>query len=174
MGRWGRPKTRNFRYELELIPAADYLRMSYYERFIHLLVERLLRSNLVTQSEIESGKADPNAPRPVPNPPAARREAASPAPVKPRFKVGHHVRARNLHPFGHTRLPRYMRGRRGVIVRDHGAFPFQDTDTAGDPLTLVEQHVYTVRFAARELWGNQASARDSVCVDLWDDHLERD
>src|SRR5262249_39619452 len=97
MGRWGRPKTRNFRYELELIPAADYLRMSYYERFIHLLVERLLRSKLITHSEIESGKTDPNAPTPIPNPPVARPAvAASNERVKPRFNVGQHVRARNL------------------------------------------------------------------------------
>jgi nitrile hydratase len=94
-------------------------------------------------------------------------------PVKPRFKVGQHVRARNIHPLGHTRLPRYARGRRGTITWDHGPFAFQDTDVNGDPLTQTPQHVYTVQFKARELWGEQARSRDSVCVDLWDDHLER-
>jgi len=174
MGRWGRPKTRNFRYELELIPAADYLRMSYYERFIHLMIERLLRSNLITQAELASGTADPNAPKPVPNPPAGRTAAATEgAPVKAKFKVGQRVRARNINPLGHTRLPRYTRGRTGSIIRNHGPFPFQDTDLNGDPLTTIPQHVYTVEFTARELWGDQASPRDRVYVDLWDGHLER-
>ena len=177
MGRWGRPKTRSFRYELELIPAADYLRMSYYERFISLLVERLVRSNLVTPAELESGRPDPGSPNPAPpQAPAARSVVGAirrDERVKPRFKVGQHVRARNINPLGHTRLPRYARGKRGTIVRDHGAFPFQDTDVNGDPLTQTPQHVYTIQFAARELWGEQVSPRDAVYVDLWDDHLER-
>jgi len=175
MGRWGRPRTRNFRYELELIPAADYLRMSYYERFISLMVDRLLRANLVTCTELQSGRPDAGSINPTPAPPpdprgGPPREEVS---VKPRFKVGQDVRARNIHPLGHTRLPRYVRGRRGTIMRDHGPFAFQDTDVNGDPLTRTPQHVYTVRFNARELWGEPTRSRDSVCVDLWDDHLER-
>jgi nitrile hydratase len=177
MGRWGRPRTRNFRYELELIPAADYLRMSYYERFISLMIERLLRANLVTRAELESGTPEPGSPKPAPPPAQAGRGGAAAARVdahvKPRFKVGQQVRARTINPLGHTRLPRYARGRRGTIARDHGQFAFQDTDVNGDPLSQTLQHVYTVRFAARELWGQQAGPRDGVCVDLWDDHLER-
>jgi nitrile hydratase subunit beta len=175
MGRWGRPRTRNFRYELELIPAADYLRMSYYERFMSLLIDRLLRANLVTRTELENGRRDPGSVNPTPPPPQAPRGGPRrvEVPVKPRFKVGQHVRARNLHPLGHTRLPRYARGRRGTITRDHGPFAFQDTDVNGDPLTQTPQHVYTVQFSARELWGDQARPRDSVCLDLWDAHLER-
>ena len=176
MGRWGRPRTRNFRYELELIPAAEYLRMSYYERFISLMIDRLLRANLVTRTELESGKRDPGSTNPTLPPPQAPRAGAPGVDVrvKPRFKVGQHVRARNIHPLGHTRLPRYARGRRGTIARDHGQFAFQDTDVNGDPLSQTPQHVYTVQFAARELWGEQAGSRDSVYLDLWDDHLERD
>jgi nitrile hydratase len=82
------------------------------------------------------------------------------------------VRARNIHPEGHTRLPRYVRGKRGVITKDHGVWALQDTDAdgerVGDP-----QHVYTVRFASRELWGEAASRLDSVYVDMWEDYLER-
>jgi nitrile hydratase beta subunit len=175
MGRWGRPRTRNFRYELELIPAADYLRMSYYERFISLMIDRLLRANLVTRTELESGRPDPGSVNPTSPPPPAPRGGVPriEVRVKPRFKVGQHVRARNIHPLGHTRLPRYARGRRGTITRDHGPFAFQDTDVNGDPLTQTPQHVYTVQFNAQELWGGQARSRDSVSLDLWDDHLER-
>jgi nitrile hydratase subunit beta len=98
---------------------------------------------------------------------SARRDAA----VSPHFKVGDRVRARNIHPTGHTRLPRYARGKIGVIVRDHGVFLFPDTNAAF--LGEKPQHVYSVKFAARELWGDEASLRDSVHLDMWDDYLER-
>jgi nitrile hydratase len=91
-------------------------------------------------------------------------------PVPARFRAGDPVQARNVHPVGHTRLPRYVRGRRGVVDRDHGVFVFPDTNALG--LGPKPQHVYAVRFPARELWGAVAPARDAVYVDLWDDHLE--
>jgi nitrile hydratase len=71
-----------------------------------------------------------------------------------RFKVGQAVRARNIHPTGHTRLPRYVRGKLGTILLDHGAHVFPDTNA--DFLGENPQHLYSVRFAARELWGEQA------------------
>ncbi len=92
--------------------------------------------------------------------------------VNARFQSGQQVRARNLHPRGHTRLPRYTRGKLGTILSDRGVFALQDTDENGLPLGDRPQHVYTVRFAARELWGEQASTRDSVYVELWEDYLE--
>ena len=75
-----------------------------------------------------------------------------------------------MHPVGHTRLPRYVRGRLGTVHRDHGVFVFPDTNA----LFLGEQpqHVYSVCFEAPELWGEQAAPKDSVYVDLWDDYLE--
>jgi len=84
--------------------------------------------------------------------------------------VGQAVRARNINPVGHTRLPRYARGKTGQIVRDHGVYVFPDTNAQfrGEK----RQHVYSVRFAARELWGQDASPRDSVHLDMWDDYLE--
>jgi nitrile hydratase subunit beta len=90
--------------------------------------------------------------------------------VTPRFQAGQRVRARNMHPAGHTRLPRYARGRMGTIEMDHGVWAFPDTNVyaRGEK----PQHVYSVRFTARELWGEQASPRDSVYVDMWDDYLE--
>jgi nitrile hydratase len=91
--------------------------------------------------------------------------------IKPRFKVGQRVRARNINPSGHTRLPRYARGRVGKIDRDQGVHIFPDTHAHG--LGEKRQHVYSVKFAARELWGDQASSHDSVYIDLWDDYLER-
>ena len=91
--------------------------------------------------------------------------------VRPLFKVGQAVRAKNVHPTGHTRLPLYARAKHGVITRDHGVYLFPDT--AAHQLGDKRQHVYSVKFTARELWGPLASSRDSVHLDLWDDHLDR-
>ena len=97
---------------------------------------------------------------------AARRTVA----VTAKFKPGDAVVARNIHPVGHTRIPRYVRGRRGIIDRDHGVFVFPDSNAelAGE----TPQHVYSVRFTARELWGDGAPARDVLYIDLWDDYLD--
>jgi len=90
--------------------------------------------------------------------------------VTARFQVGQQVRARNINPVGHTRLPRYARGKIGRIDRIHGDFVFPDTNAHF--LGEKPQHVYSVRFSARELWGLEASAKDSVYLDLWDDYLD--
>ena len=167
---WG-----SFRYDLERIPPADYLRLSYYERWFAISVDRLLRSGLVTKSELEAGRAESGPPGPPLRPePAARPSGPGRLDIDtaPRFRPGDEVRARNLHPPGHTRLPRYTRGKAGVVTRDNGVYALQDTDETGQALDRPPRHVYTVRFAARDLWGERASARDAVYVDLWEDHLE--
>jgi len=176
--RYGRGKWKRFRYELERIPPVEYLRMPYYERWFTILVSQLLRSGFITAQEYASGRADPSVPVPALPPPLPPVRGAIPGgsrldlPVRATFKPGQHVRARNINPEGHTRLPRYVRGRRGVIIRDHGIWASQDTNPSGDVIG-EPQHVYTVRFAARELWGETASARDAVFVDAWESHLER-
>jgi nitrile hydratase len=167
------------RYYLERIPAVEYLGMSYYEKWFTALVERLPPSGLVTSAEIETGKPASGSLKATPALTAAQvapriarggatRREGGPA----RFETGQQVRARNMHPAGHTRLPRYARGKQGVIDRDYGVFGLQDTDADGRPLGPKPQHVYSVRFAARELWGEQAAPRDSVYLDLWEDYLE--
>lgn len=173
--------TNNLRVALrppmEEIPPLEYLRMSYYERWLKSLVDRMVGSDLVTRAEIETGRAARGAPivaralsaAEVPAVMAKPTPGSRDAPVAPNFKVGQSVRARNINPITHTRLPRYARGRSGTIERDNGIFPFPDTSTysKGDKL----QHTYLVRFSARELWGEQASPHDAVYIDLWDDYL---
>jgi len=164
---------------IERIPPAEYLRMSYYERWVAALVEQIVEHGLATRAEVESGRAlqGSGTLKPVlmeDTVPAFVSQwttlAARDLPVAPRFKNGQAVRARNIHPAGHTRLPRYARGKAGTIVRDHGVHVFPDTNARfqGEK----PQHVYSVRFAARELWGDQASPHDSVHIDLWDDYLD--
>jgi nitrile hydratase subunit beta len=97
---------------------------------------------------------------------SARAEVRTP----PRFGPGDRVRARNLNPAGHTRLPRYVRGRSGVIERHHGGFVFADTRAHG--LGDEPQHLYSVRFEARALWGAAAPAGDALYLDLWESYLE--
>jgi nitrile hydratase subunit beta len=90
--------------------------------------------------------------------------------VPAKFKVGERVLTRNIHPIGHTRLPRYARARRGTIASDHGVFIFPDSHAMGEG--AKPQHLYSVHFTARELWGPETSERDGVCLDLWDDYLD--
>jgi len=165
------------RHTIESLPPADYLRMSYYERWLSALSTNLVRFGLVTKEEIESGKPAPGSVKATPVQTVAmagslnRGIASNQDPSRPPlFKVGERVRARNINPVGHTRLPRYARGKSGVVAIDHGVYIFPDTNAhfQGEK----RQHVYAVRFAAQELWGEAASPRHFVCVDLWDDYLE--
>jgi len=104
--------------------------------------------------------------------PAVVKDKPGAKPPRARFAKGARVRARNLNPSGHTRMPRYVRGKAGVIERDWGVFVFPDTNAhhAG----LKRQHCYSVAFDARELWGKSAKAnsRERVYIDLWEDYLE--
>jgi len=98
------------------------------------------------------------------------RGARVDADVAAKFKPGDRVLTRNIHPIGHTRLPRYARARHGTIASDYGIFIFPDSHAAGDG--MKPQHLYSVRFSATELWGAQASRADNVYLDLWDDYLD--
>jgi nitrile hydratase subunit beta len=163
---------------IEAIPPGEYLRMSYYERWLKSITERLVASDLVTHAEINSGRPERGSAKTTLalSPadavaaqlriPATRRDIA----IAARFQVGQAVRARNINPITHTRLPRYARGKSGIVERDHGVFVFSDTSVYSED--EKPQHLYSVRFSARELWGNQAAPRDGVYLDMFDDYLE--
>ena len=166
------------RHSIERLPPADYLRMSYYEKWLAGLVTRLEESGLVTPAELKSGRAAPGSPKAAPPLTADQVTAAVPergwfarqVNEPPRFAVGDTVRARKINPTGHTRLPRYARGAVGIVDRIHGAHVFPDSNAhfrGENP-----QHLYSVRFTARELWGEAAPARDAVYIDLWEDYLK--
>jgi nitrile hydratase beta subunit len=178
MRAWGKWTLDASRYALEILPPAEYLRMSYYERWLTRLETDVVQHGLVTREELQSGKVVAASSRATPVftvAMAGRLNRGIPSSldpnVQPAFKVGQRVRARNIHPIGHTRLPRYARGKVGVVTRDHGVYVFPDTTAHSQG--EKRQHVYSVRFTARELWGPAASARDSVHLDMWDDYLER-
>ena len=177
-GAWGRWNIDAGRHEIELIPAAGYLRMSYYEKWFVRLVELVVKTGLVSREELDRGHAAADASKAepplkadeVPALLAAGSLASRQIGVQPQFRPGQLVRARNMHPTGHTRLPRYARGKVGTVDRQRGAYVFPDTNAhfRGEQ----PQHVYSVRFAARELWGDQASPRDAVYIDMWEGYLE--
>jgi len=164
--------TDDFRHAIERLDPAFYLGADYYGRWLGALEVRLRERNLIDSDEVDrragSATARPHALASVGLP------TASPdgGPVRtlerrPLFAVGQSVMARDLHPIGHTRLPRYVRGHRGTITRVHPAFVFPDTNAHGwgeDP-----QYVYAVQFAAAHLWG---AGDHSVSVDLFEPYLE--
>ena len=178
LGAWRRWNIDAGRYSIETWPPADYLRMSYYEKWLASSVKLALAAGLVTPREIETGHRDPAAP--VATPPLTVDKvvpvirAGSPTSRKtdaaPRFSAGQPVRARDINPIGHTRLPRYVRGRQGMIECHHGAHVFPDTNARFEG--EKPQYLYTVRFAARELWGDAANRADAIYVDLWEDYLD--
>jgi nitrile hydratase len=174
-GAWNLDMSRHAR---ESLPPAEYLASSYYEIWTKGLEKLVVRTGLVSPEELAAGRAF-NEPAPVKRVLKAEdvaealarggpadRVATNPA----RFAVGDRVLTRNMHPRGHTRLPRYARAKQGVIERVHGAHVFPDTNAHGegeDP-----QWLYTVRFSGRELWGEEADASLVVSIDAWESYLE--
>jgi nitrile hydratase len=164
------------RFARERMPPAAYLEATYYERWLFGLQTLLVEQGLVTAQELATGRAATKAGESalrvsdVAARMRGRSSARVAAAVPAKFKPGDVVVGRRINPVGHTRLPRYVRGRRGTVHIDHGVFTFPDTNAMSrDP---KPQHCYSVRFEARELWGPEAPARDSVYLDLFDDYLD--
>jgi nitrile hydratase beta subunit len=168
-----------FRYGIERMAPAHYLRASYYERWLNTVEYNLIQAGAITADEIDARMAELAGSDHAP-PPPERVLPASPPPTptipeplpsaEPRFAVGDPVITRNVQPTGHTRLPRYARGKRGVIHMVHGPEIFADTNAHG--LGEHPHTVYNVRFDARELWGESAEPNQVVSIDLWESYLE--
>ncbi|MDQ2966299.1 MAG: nitrile hydratase subunit beta [Chloroflexota bacterium] len=179
LGRWNIDQGR---FAREQMAPAEYLATSYYEHWLFGLQKLLNDLNLVTDAERAERQKDPASPalpvadaRPLAahNVDAALRNSRAAKvdeEVTPRYSVDDQVVARNINPIGHTRLPRYARGKGGVVTIDHGVWVFPDSAANGRGRN--PQHCYSVRFEARELWGDEAPWSDAVYIDLWDDHLE--
>jgi nitrile hydratase subunit beta len=177
-GAWRRWPVDASRQQMESMQAADYLRVGYYEKWLYSLTENGIRQGLFTREEVETGLADPHAPKATPPLTAARVDAVMSAggpktrtvERQPRFQIGDSILTRNIHPLTHTRLPRFARGKPGVITALHGAHVFPDTNALFQGENA--HPLYNVRFLARTLWGEVANPRDTVCLDLWEDYLE--
>lgn len=178
MAAWRRWNIDSSRHARERLAPLEYLSFSYYERWIAALADLMAETGLVSVKELASGRPDPDASRAEPPlkvgdvSPTLRkggptlREIDAP----PRFRPGERVRSSTASPRGHTRLPLYARGREGEVILHHGAHVLPDSNAHG--LGENPQHLYAVRFSARELWGPDAAPRDSVTLDLWESYLE--
>jgi nitrile hydratase beta subunit len=175
MGATGEWNLDEVRFAREDRQPLEYLSMSYYERWLAGLERLLVDLGLVGSDELAAGL--PLRPgRGVPRVLAAADVAAfgsansrRDAPRPPRFALGDQVRALNIHPSGHTRLPRYVRGRVGTVAMLHGAHVFPDSHAHGrgeDP-----QWLYTVCFDGRELWGAEADPGLMISVDAFEPYL---
>ncbi len=156
-----------FRHAIERIPPARYLDSSYYERWLQAIETLLVERGLLSREEMASLSAAERAAADVP--PAEVQPSPMRAPkMRAKYQAGDVVRVRNINPHGHTRCPRYVRGKTGVIRRDHGNYVFPDTNAhrAGEK----RQRVYSVELTAHELWGK--AGRERILIDLWEDYLE--
>lgn len=164
------------RFAVENMGNARYLAASYYERWLIGFDSILASAGLLGNApESDSGiaarlRARRLTAEQVPGYVSAPRTSRLNVPLVPRFRAGDRVRVKNLHPAGHTRLPRYVRGRLGSVVAEHGVFSFPDTvaHSQGEK----PQHLYTVAFTLRELWGDGGSDLDHCHLDLYDEYLQ--
>jgi nitrile hydratase len=163
----------------EWMPPEQYLTTPYYEGWLFGVTALLLEKNIVTAEELEAGRSlrqDGGWVLPAFPKAAAEYVMNNPIPsrlevdVAARFRPGDAIVTRNHHGPNHTRLPRYARGKRGVVEEDHGVFAFPDAIAHGRE--DQPQHLYSVRFSSEELWGGAQWTRGAVNLDLYDDYLD--
>ena len=170
------------RHAMEKIPALHWLASPYYEHWLDGFQRILVEKGLLTTEEIAGGKplsALPKealaltkvAPELIHSIATTNHPVTGQATGKPLFKAGDRVRARNVNPKTHTRLPRYIRGRVGTVANCPDAFVFADSRAHGKGDN--PQHVYSVRFEGAELWGPDAGPKDAVYIDLYESYVER-
>ena len=174
-GQWNLDQSRHARERQHPIA---YLSHSYYENWLAGLETLLLENNMVTPDELASGITG-SLPDPNRSPPLQATDVASalhrgksvqmPIDRPARFHVGENVRVMNNHPRGHTRAPRYTRGRTGLIKTYHGAHVFPDQHAKGE---RVGEPLYSVEFTSHELWGTGGNPLDAILVDLFEPYLE--
>ncbi len=173
-----------FRHGIEVMPPAHYLTSPYYEHWLETIERNLVEKGVIDREELDARTKEflenPEAPVPqredpelaenllglIRNGGSTRREVSA----EPRFGVGDEVRVKNEHPHGHTRLPRYVRDKQGVVERVYDAFVLPDSNAHGGGEN--PEYVYSIRFDAEEVWGGSAEPRETVYVDLWESYLE--
>jgi nitrile hydratase subunit beta len=163
------PSGGAFRHSIERMDPAHYLSSSYYEHWLTAASTLLVEAGVVSHQELErrAGGGFPlsRPSRGVPGAPEADR-------IEPHFSAGDRVRVREWHPHGHTRAPRYVQGKRGVVVRVDVPANVPDVEAHGGGRVLCP--TYSVGFSARELWGSGGAERETINVDLWECYVEED
>ena len=166
------------RFSRERLRPQTYLAATYYQRWFLGMRQMLLERGLIDADEVAAGhalrpgKPLPRGPFTVSDVPrvVTRGKFDRPAPAPGRFKIGDRVRARNIHPATHTRLPRYVRGHAGVVERVQGCHVFPDAAATGQGEN--PQWLYSVVFESRELWGPDADQTIKVSIDAFEPYLD--
>jgi nitrile hydratase len=166
------------RFYREALPPHVYLNSSYYRKWLLGLEDMLIADGYIAPAEVAAGHAREPA-KPLKRGKftlddveriMARGKFGRAPQAAAQFKPGDRVRARNIHPVTHTRLPRYVRGHVGIVERDHGCHVFPDSAATGAGEN--PQWLYTVVFDARELWGTDADPTLKVSIDAFEPYLE--
>ena len=166
------------RFSREVLPPSVYLASSYYRKWFLGLEQMLIERGLIDADEVESGHALRSG-KPLERGKftvadvqriLTRGSFSRPAQGPARFKPNDRVRAKNIHPATHTRLPRYVRGHVGVVDRVHGCHVFPDSAATGQGDN--PQWLYTVRFEGRELWGPDADPTVKISIDAFEPYLD--
>ena len=166
------------RFARESLPPDFYLTKSYYQIWIAGLQKLMLEREMVSESELENGKLEvPGvevkrivSAEEMPSALAAGAPVDRDAMLEPGFAIGEQVRALNINPKGHTRLPRYVRGKVGEIISVHGCHVFPDSNAKGEGEN--PEWLYSVSFDAQELFGLDVEEGNVVMVDCWGAYLE--
>jgi nitrile hydratase subunit beta len=161
----------------ERLPAPLYLSVSYYQRWALGMERNALERGLIDAGEIAAGHSL------RPGKPVARVMTMNdvghaftrgsfgrPPSQQARFMPGDRVRTKKINPPSHTRLPRYARGREGLIEAVRGCHVFPDSATTGGGEN--PQWLYTVVFDGRELWGANADPMLTVSIEAFEPYLE--
>jgi len=178
MGAAGAFNIDTMRYHFEILPPAIYLACTYYQKWFLGLEDMLIDKGFVSASEVAAGHSATSA-KPLKRGKftlndvervMVRGKFGREAPAPAKFKPGDSVRAKNMHPATHTRLPRYARGHVGVVERNLGCNVFPDSaamDAGENP-----QWLYTVVFDGVELWGPDSDPTVKVSIDAFEPYLE--
>jgi nitrile hydratase beta subunit len=167
------------RFARESLPPEVYLASSYYQKWFLAIEDQIIASNIAAADEIAAGHSlRPSPPLPRGNFTlddlpriAVRGSFGRDATAAAMFKPGDRVRAKNINPLTHTRLPRYVRGHTGIVERINGCHVFPDTSAHGKGEN--PQWLYTVVFDSRELWGDDADPTLKVSIDAFQPYLEK-
>ena len=172
LGKWNLDQSR---YARERTDPAHYLSSTYYEHWLHGLELLLVENGLLSAQELKNGisAGTPNTSPATTDKVNAILATGAPTLLQSsavnRFALDQTVVVKNQNPKSHTRLPSYVHGAVGRVVKLHGSHIYADAHAStGDK---VPQHLYCVRFEGKSVWGNDAEPNSCVYVDLFEPYL---